>query len=137
MNTIPTRKISETLLEFAEPLLQQLPNEYLQSELEAAIKLATCVWNACVLDQWNKTTEFTDALRQLAMREYEKEIRDRSHQQTTTGIVLTLIDRKRRQYGLDPRGITNGKITFKNGGLSYRAEARLDIDKVSAKSGAQ
>ena len=137
MNTIPTRKISETLLEFAEPLLQQLPNEYPKSELDAAIKLATCVWNACVLDQWHKTTEYTDALRQQAAGGYEKEIRDRSQQQTTIGIVLALIDRKRRLYGSDPRGITNGVITTTNGGLSFRAEARLDICNISAVGGAQ
>lgn len=95
MNTIPTRKISETLLEFAEPLLQQLPNEYPKAELDAAIKLAICVWNACALDQWHKTTEYTDALRRQAVRGYAEEINDRSQQQTTMVVVLALIDRQK------------------------------------------
>jgi hypothetical protein len=60
---IPTKKISLTLLEYAEPLIHDLPEEYSQHELEGVLKLAAFVWNTCVLDQWGSTTENVEALR--------------------------------------------------------------------------
>ena len=60
---IPTKKISLTLIDYADPLISELEDGYSQSDLEGVLKLATCIWNACVLDQWHSTTENVKAVR--------------------------------------------------------------------------
>lgn len=121
MKNIPTRKISETILEFAEPLLRELPDRYSKDALKGIIRLATCVWNACVLDQWNDTIEYTDLLkRPFEEKGFVRELMT----------INTLIDRKRNFYNDDPRGITNARIIVRNGKFSLRAETRLDFNKI-------
>jgi hypothetical protein len=39
------RKMSETLVDFARPLTDQLPADYTAEELKATITFAACVWN--------------------------------------------------------------------------------------------
>lgn len=117
---IPTKKISLTLIEYAEPLLEELPEGYAKSDLEAVLKLATGVWNACVLDQWHKTTENVTAVRrQIAQAD-----------PILAAIVDALIVRKQKLFGLDPRGITNECVVKKNGEFVVRAEARLDVQHI-------
>jgi len=58
---IPNRKISETILEFGDPILEELPENASKEEMEAAMRLIVSAWNAVVLDDWNKTREFEKA----------------------------------------------------------------------------
>jgi hypothetical protein len=118
---IPTKKISLTLIEYAEPLINDLEDGYSQSELEGVLKLATCVWNACVLDQWHSTTENVEAVR----RQISK-----AENPIPTLIVEALIARKRQLFGNDPRGIANECVIVKNGEFVVRAEARLDVQNI-------
>ena len=46
----PTRKISDTFLDFAEPLLSPLGAEASKQEMEGALQIAFTVWNAVVFD---------------------------------------------------------------------------------------
>jgi hypothetical protein len=39
------RKMSETLVDFARPLTDQLPADYTAEELKATMNFAACVWN--------------------------------------------------------------------------------------------
>ena len=94
---IPTKKISLTLLEYADPLIQNLGEGYSKRDLETVLKLAACVWNACVLDQWHKTDKNVTAVRQDLLRV----------DPMAAAFVDVLIARKKQLFGLDPRGITN------------------------------
>lgn len=113
--TIPARNISETLMEFAGPLISELPIDHSTEALERAIKVAACVWNACALDQWHKTTFYTDKLRKQFGPDISNDI----------VIINALIARKKHLYGDDPRAITNESVEVHSGEISLRAEARL------------
>lgn len=123
---IPTKKISLTLIEYAEPLMNELGDGYSQSDLERVLKLATTVWNACILDQWHSTTKHVQALR----RQFSN-----AEDLMPAVIVETLIMRKQQHFGNDPRAITNECIIVKNGEFVVRAEARLDVKNTVAESG--
>lgn len=113
--TIPFRKISETLMEFAEPLLKELPVDHSIEALERVIKVATCVWNACALDQWHEMTSCTDKLRNQFGPNISNDI----------VIINALIARKKHLYGDDPRAITNETVVVDRGEFRLRAEARV------------
>ena len=117
---IPNRKISETILEFGEPILEELPENASKEEMEAAMRLIVSAWNAVVLDDWNKTREFEKAFLEALIpmpKEFES-------------IPKKLIKRKKRKYSTDPRAVGNYWVIEKNGGLVFKAEARLDLQGV-------
>lgn len=117
---IPTKKISHTLIEYADPLIEELPDGYSRSELEQVLKLAVTIWNACVVDQWQKTTDNVSAVRrQIAQTD-----------PMTIAIIEALIARKKALFGLDPRAITNECVVIKNGEFVVRAEARMDVENM-------
>ena len=84
------------------------------------MKLAACVWNACVVDQWHKTTENVTAVRRQLAQAHP----------ISAAIVDALIARKKQLFGLDHRGITNECVIIKNGEFVVRAEARLDVKHI-------
>jgi hypothetical protein len=102
---ISTKKISQTLIEYAEPLIQELHKGYSQRDLESTLKLATVVWNASVMDQWHNTAKNITA--------------------------ELLIARKAQLFAGDIRAITNETVAIKNGEFVIRAEARLGMDRKS------
>jgi len=115
---IPPKKISHTLIEYADPLIEELPEGYSKNELEAILKLCACTWNACVLDQWHKTTKHVAAVRHhIAQTD-----------PMTIAVIDGLIARKKQLFGLDPRAITNECVIIKNGEMIVRAEARFDVE---------
>ena len=63
---LPTRKISETFLDFAEPLLTPLGAEAAEHEMEEALQIAFTVWNAVVFDAVDCSSRWVDQLRDLA-----------------------------------------------------------------------
>jgi len=123
---IPTKKISLTLLEYAEPLIKELEDDYSQSDLEGVLQLATCIWNACILDQWHSTTENVELLRGQISR---------AENSIPTVVVEAMIQRKRRDFSGDPRAITNECVVVKNGEYVVRAEARIDLQNTPVKAG--
>ena len=120
---IPTKKISLTLIEYAAPLIEDLGDGYSMSDLEAVLKLAVCIWNACVVDQWQKTTENVTAVRHKLAHANP----------ISAAIADALIARKKQLFGFDLRGITNECVIRKNGEFVVRAEARLDVEYIDIK----
>ena len=121
---IPTKKISLTLIEYAEPMIENLPNGYSKSDLEVVLKLATSIWNACIRDQWHSTNGNVEAIRRLISR---------SDQTVPIAIVEALIARKKQLFSDDFRAITNECVVVKDGELVVRAEARLGLQNIPMK----
>jgi len=119
---IPTRKISETILEFGSSIVQELPEDANKEEFEAVMRIIVSAWNAVVLGEWNKTKRFENELIK-ALNPSPREMQL---------IVKRLIMRKKRKYSLDPRAVGNYWIIEKDGEFVFRAEARLDIKGVEA-----
>ena len=95
---VPTRKVSETLLEFAQPVLEEAG--YLddpQDELFLILALALSAWNAVVQDTWEREKGWVEraraSLRRLPADDREQMTRD----------FELLVERKRRHFADDPR----------------------------------
>jgi hypothetical protein len=109
----PNRKISETLLDFAEPILAFLGPQASQAELTQALEIAVTIWNAIVLDAVENSSKNLEMVRD-ALGSHRLE----------NPIIQTLVDRKRRFFADDMRGISDFQVSMKNDGLVLRAEAR-------------
>ena len=110
---IPDRKISETFLDFAEPLIVPLGPRATEHEMHQALQIAFTVWNAVVYETVNDDTQYLDMLQDLTAGQPE-----------VFTIVNQLIERKRHQFGNDHRLVGNFQLTIQQGELNLRAEAR-------------
>ena len=110
---IPDRKISETFLEFAEPLLVPLGPGTTEHEMNQALQIAFTVWNAVVYETANGDTQYLNMLQDLTAGQPE-----------VVALVNHLIERKRHQFGNDHRLVGDFQLTIKQGKLNLRAEAR-------------
>jgi hypothetical protein len=108
-----TRKISETFLDFAKPLLTPLGAKASQAEMEQALKIAFTVWNAVVFDVARGGSHYVGQLRSLT-----------DHDPRVRAMVEQLISRKQRLFGNDQRLIGDYRLLKQNGELRLRAEAR-------------
>ena len=110
---IPDRKISETFLEFAEPLLIPLGPHATESEMNQVLQIAFVVWNAVVYETVNHDSTYLSMLNTLTAGEPE-----------VVALVNQMIQRKRHQFADDHRLVGNFQLTIKGDELNLRAEAR-------------
>lgn len=109
----PDRKISETFLAFAAPLLSAIPKNAAKREYENLLKIAFVVWNAVVYaDATNDDTYLAEMWKLV-----ETEM-------TSRVIVASMIARKRELFENDHRLVGEYKVTMERGGLRLWAEAR-------------
>lgn len=97
---VPTRKVSETLLAFAEPVLEDAASadaEDPQDALFVILALAMSAWNAVVQDTWEAEKGQVERARATLRRmpKGEREQMTRAFEQ--------LVERKRRHFADDPR----------------------------------
>ena len=107
-------KISATLLEFAEPVLEMLDDETPIQAIEDAMQMVVTVWNAIVIEEWGLATGMLEEARRLMQ----------SGVPALAPIFDKLVDRKRKKFGGDLRGV--GKVEISrgaDGGLLLKAEA--------------
>jgi hypothetical protein len=107
------RKISETFLDFAAPLLDPLGAKATKLEMDNALQIAFTVWNAAVFDAVNHSSGWLDQVRDLA-----------SHNPGVRALVEQLIARKQSLFGNDLRLIGKYQFFRRHGELRLRAEAR-------------
>jgi hypothetical protein len=107
------RKISETFLDFAEPLLAPLGAEATEHEMEEALKIAFTVWNAVVFDAVNRNSRWVDQVRVLAG--LDPHFRP---------LIEQLVARKQTLFGDDHRLVGGYQLYRHHGELRLRAEAR-------------
>jgi hypothetical protein len=110
--SFPDRKISETFLEFPQPLLEaeRLPT---QEEAEAALKIAFVVWNAVVQNAVSGNTGWVTIL----------------HDQVASipqvaAVTEGMIQRKKTLYSNDLRLVGEYTLEMKNEEWRLRVEAR-------------
>lgn len=78
LSRYPDRKISETFLHFAEPLLQGLGPDATKHQMEEALKIAFTVWNAVVYATIRGETKYLDMLRESMAPEPQLVVRDKT-----------------------------------------------------------
>jgi len=124
---IPTRKISETIIEFGTPILQELPNEPSKEEYDAAFRLIVSAWNAVTLDKQNKTNKFEKAFLPV-LNEIPKKLRN---------ILKAMLKKRKKTYSSDQRAVGEYSVIEKNGEIVFRADARVDLEKINPVGGKQ
>lgn len=111
--TYPDRKISETFLHFAEPLLQDLDSEAPERRAQVALELSFVAWNAVI---------FADVLND---HRHLDEIRRLTAEKPDTALLMEqLIARKRGLFADDQRMIGTWEVTRTEDGINLRADAR-------------
>ena len=63
----PERKISETFLDFASPLLKLAPLGVAEEDVEHVLKIAFTAWNAVVSNSVNDNDRYASRLRELTV----------------------------------------------------------------------
>lgn len=124
---IPAKKISQTLLEYAEPLMLMYSGECTKIELEAMLRMAVAAWNACVLDHWRQNGQQVAAVRQALANGHPVQ----------KAMIEMLIERKAQLFAHDVRAISNETVIVRDGAFIVSAEARMDIEYMDATGGVQ
>lgn len=109
----PDRKISETLIDFAKPVIEVIDENTTERDLRDGFTIAITVWNAHVLDTANGTRAYNEMIRKALGAQFE-----------TNPLVQSLIRRKRDDFFEDMRAISDWTVRYENGDLNLRAEAR-------------
>lgn len=111
-------KISETLLEYATPLLERMPPGPSLQQQQAFLQLVITVWNALVVAQWGGVDLLPDVYRRL-------EAMPQPGRTTMRELVDALVERKRQHFADDLRAVGRWALRVKqNGEASLWAEAR-------------
>lgn len=109
----PTRKISETILEFVAPIAEIMDDSQDQSQWDTAVRIGLTVWNAVVFDDAIGQGEYMERLR-----------RDTKKDPSFHALVEQLVARKRELFAADHRLVGNFTVGMKDGGVHLWAEAR-------------
>lgn len=111
--TFPDRKISETFLEFADPLIDAHGPRATAAQIEQSLQLAFTIWNAVVFEDAAGNTQFIDLVKKHT-----------AHEPELASFVEQLIARKRRLFGDDHRLVGEYKLRREGDRWILRAEAR-------------
>jgi hypothetical protein len=111
--TYPNRKISETFLHFAAPMLDDLPSEAPEHRAQQALKLSFTAWNAVIFADVLNDHRHLDEIRRLTADNPEIAL-----------IMEQLIARKRALFADDERLIGTWEVTRTEEGINVRADAR-------------
>ncbi len=121
------RKISETLLDFAKPMLDAHGGQVDEDRMRAVLRYATNVWNLCVSEQQQASADVvTTARAEIAAGRAPADMLvwfDR------------LVDRKRDSFAGDLRSVGHWSVRRSPGMLNVEMEARLPqpiIEKLTA-----
>ena len=110
--SFPDRKISETFLDFAAPMMANLPSEALEHKARDALKVCFTVWNAVIFADVLHIHRFLDDIRGLT-----------AVHAGTALLMEQLIARKRSLFAHDERLIGNWVLTRTADGIHLHAEA--------------
>ena len=111
----PVRKISETLLDFAHPFIEMIDENTTQQDIENGLIIAVTVWNSMVFEVIQNDPSYFEKLRNLIVEDDNPE---------GWMMMENLIKRKREKFADDLRAISDLSVTYSNGNLNVRAEAR-------------
>jgi hypothetical protein len=107
------RKISETFLNFALPLLKGLGAKASKDKIEEVLKIAFTVWNSVVFDRVDGNTRYVARLRKLTAAD-----------PASRALVQQMIARKQTLFADDHRLIGEYSVRLKNDEWRLWAEAR-------------
>jgi hypothetical protein len=107
------RKISETFLHFAAPLLDNLPSGVPEHHAQQALQVSFAAWNAVVFADVLNDHRHLDEIRRLTADNPKAAL-----------LMEHLIARKRAFFADDERMIGTWELTRTEDGINLRADAR-------------
>ena len=107
------RKISETFLQFAAPLLHTLRSEAPEMQICKALEVAYTAWNAVIFADVLNNNRYIDEARRLTANTAGPAV-----------LMEQMIARKRELFADDTRLIGNWKVTRTEDGINLHADAR-------------
>lgn len=107
----PTRKISESFLEFSMPMIEALGENPTRREIEKILQVTYTVWNSTIIDKVNKNSKLISMLRESVKNDFG-----------ATSIIENLISRKNEKFYDDLRLIGEYKLK------EEREEWRLQVE---------
>ena len=111
--SFPDTKLSETFLEFAEPLLEKEGASPTAQEVETVLQLASTIWNAVVLDTIHGSSEWVKRVQSQMAGHPSLDV-----------LAEQMIVRKQSLFGHDLRLVGELKILGNEGEWRLRVEAR-------------
>ncbi|MCP3165989.1 hypothetical protein [Myxococcus qinghaiensis] len=109
---LPQRKVSETLLDFARPLLEDIESsERPQEELFTVLALALSAWNAVVQDTWEPEKGWVERAR-ATLRRMPRE----NGELMEKDFELLVERKKQRDFADDPRLLTGLDVVIRHKG---------------------
>jgi hypothetical protein len=109
----PNRKISETFLHFAAPMLANLPSKAPERRAQQALEVSFTAWNAVIFADVLNDHRHLDEIRRVMVDNPE-----------TAHLMEQLIARKRALFADDERLIGTWEVTRTKDGINLRADAR-------------
>jgi len=110
------KKISATILDYAKPVLDELPRDTPFETRRTVLGFAILVWNALVVAGWGRPDFLAD---------FRARLDSLPGNDIVTGAFDRLVERKRQRYANDDRAVGNWELRLKgDGSLSLWAEAR-------------
>ena len=109
----PDRKISETFLQFAAPIIHDLPSEAPEHRAREALQVSFTVWNAVIFADVLNDHGHLDEIRRLTAGNPEVGL-----------LVDQMIARKRALFADDERLIGDWEVTRTPEGINVLADAR-------------
>jgi len=109
----PNRKISETFLHFAAPVLHDLPSEAPEQRAREALQVSFTAWNAVVFADVLNDHRHLDEIRRLTADKPDSAL-----------LMERLIARKRELFADDERLIGTWGVTRTEDDINLRADAR-------------
>ena len=113
----PVRKISETILDFGEPLLIQLDADAPKEAWESTLTIVVTVWNAHVtaMPRWGHPQFLADLHAKLGEPDAVPELVD---------AIRTLSQRRLELFASDGRAVGEWSLVGRPGAWSLRCDAR-------------
>ena len=114
----PLRKISDTIVDFGEPLLGQLDASQQEEVVRATFDLVILIWNAHVmaLPRWGQPKFLADLHERLRGTDTPNEMID---------AVRTLSQRRLERFATDARAVGEWRVAVQQGQWQLRCDARV------------
>lgn len=118
----PARDISEALLDYARPLIDNLGGRPVRKEMDYILRIAFTVWNGVVFDTVCGNDHFVSRIREMAAGDLE-----------TAELMERMIRRKRTEFGDDQRLVRDCRLVSRDGKWCIHAEESTVLSPVPEK----
>lgn len=109
----PTRKISETLIDFAQPFLAHVDSAMPQETIRQGFDIAVAIWNVFVMGRVNGNSDYQAMLRKQLGSQWEE-----------NPLIRALADRRMKHFANDMRFIAEHRVSFDAGGYKVWAATK-------------